>query len=562
MTNHKISFIIPAYNVADFIEECLESIEKQTYFRSEKNYEVLIAIDNCPKTKAKLEQIKNTYSNIFTFWSSRNVGPYILRNSLAQKSSGEILFFFDADDIWKEDAVEIIMDVFKKPNTDIVRYQMSHFRKEKDSGKLVFTKSKPFISKGQFCIKRNSFEKIGGFQPWLCAADREFLFRHKKHKFIQRNIYAPLYLKRIHDNQLTSVFKVKKGTSRLRTSYKAQIRKATYDWSIPIYPVLTDLELLFHTPSLNHSVENIAIGIATYKRPESLSALLSSIKDQDLGVYGKSKITIYVMDNDINGSAREVVSSVQKDFPFEIVYDIEKTRGITYVRNRIVALAKASRYLIFIDDDEVAQPQWLSNLLSTAETFRASIVAGPVIRAVEGSLPRWARNNRFFRQKNLSRGDYISNTGTGNVLIRTEILSSLQGPFDNRYALVGGSDSVLFAELRKRGYRIIWAPDATAIEKVPKTRITVSWMIRRSFRIGCCSALYTRHYDRGMFRILKKVFSGFFRIVKGMLLLPLVLITVQLDYIVKMLQDIARGTGIIWGIVGLKYLEYKNTHGS
>lgn len=46
--NTKVSVIIPVYKVEDYLDECLESVVKQTY----KNIEVILiddgSTDNCP----------------------------------------------------------------------------------------------------------------------------------------------------------------------------------------------------------------------------------------------------------------------------------------------------------------------------------------------------------------------------------------------------------------------------------------------------------------------------------------------------------------------------------
>ena len=302
------------------------------------------------------------------------------------------------------------------------------------------------------------------------------------------------------------------------------------------------------------------IGIATYKRPNSLRTLLESLHQQDLSGMPEYKITICIVDNDSEGSAKSVVESVLKgNFPFQIDYEIEPLRGITYVRNRIVKMAGEDDYLIFIDDDEVAQQFWLRNILNTAINGDTAIVAGPVQREFMGDPPAWVHSLKLFTQKQYPAGSFVSSTGTGNVVLRTSILKDLNGPFDNRFALIGGSDSVLFAELRKKGHRILWCPKAIVTENVPASRLTVKWVLSRSFRIGYSSVVYRRLYTKG--KLTGRIFSGLFKILKGVLLLLPCLIAFRISYSIRMLQELSRGLGIFWGVVGLPYEEYRKTHG-
>lgn len=61
------SIIIAAYRTKDFIQECLEAIENQTYFKNNDNYEILLGIDGCIETLEKVQQIKNKIRNIKVF---------------------------------------------------------------------------------------------------------------------------------------------------------------------------------------------------------------------------------------------------------------------------------------------------------------------------------------------------------------------------------------------------------------------------------------------------------------------------------------------------------------
>lgn len=49
-----VSIILTAWKTQDYIEECLDSINKQQFFNKEKtNYEILLGIDGCEKTLEK-----------------------------------------------------------------------------------------------------------------------------------------------------------------------------------------------------------------------------------------------------------------------------------------------------------------------------------------------------------------------------------------------------------------------------------------------------------------------------------------------------------------------------
>ena len=53
--NFETTFLISTYNNVEYIEECLDSIENQTYFKDNTaKFQVLIGVDGCPKTYEKI----------------------------------------------------------------------------------------------------------------------------------------------------------------------------------------------------------------------------------------------------------------------------------------------------------------------------------------------------------------------------------------------------------------------------------------------------------------------------------------------------------------------------
>lgn len=66
--NKLISIIIPCYNVEQYIEECVESVEKQTY----KHIEI-IAVDDGSKDKTMeiLKKLQEKYNNLTVYQNEK-----------------------------------------------------------------------------------------------------------------------------------------------------------------------------------------------------------------------------------------------------------------------------------------------------------------------------------------------------------------------------------------------------------------------------------------------------------------------------------------------------------
>ena len=102
MNDIKFSIIVPAYNVADYIGDCLDSILNQTY----KNFEVLVVNDgSTDNTHNICEYYKNKDSRILVF-NKTNGGLSDARNYGMKRATGEYIVFIDSDDYIHTNSLE------------------------------------------------------------------------------------------------------------------------------------------------------------------------------------------------------------------------------------------------------------------------------------------------------------------------------------------------------------------------------------------------------------------------------------------------------------------------
>ena len=87
--------IIPAYNVASFIKETLESVLAQTFV----NYEIIIVNDGSPDT-VELEKALGPYRDRINYVKQENRGAGAARNTGLRIARGRYVAFLDGDDAW------------------------------------------------------------------------------------------------------------------------------------------------------------------------------------------------------------------------------------------------------------------------------------------------------------------------------------------------------------------------------------------------------------------------------------------------------------------------------
>ena len=110
MTKLKVSVLIANYNNQQYIKECIDSINCQTY----KNIEIIFhddfSSDNSIKSISQYPNIKIIKNKKRGKYGSYNqINAY---NRAFKKSSGDIIFFLDSDDLFKKNKIEIVVNKF------------------------------------------------------------------------------------------------------------------------------------------------------------------------------------------------------------------------------------------------------------------------------------------------------------------------------------------------------------------------------------------------------------------------------------------------------------------
>ena len=90
-----VSIIIPAYKVAAFMQETLESVFAQSF----TDFEVIVINDGSPDTLDLEEAIQN-YRGRIIYLKQSNQGAGAARNAGLGVARGEFVAFLDGDDVW------------------------------------------------------------------------------------------------------------------------------------------------------------------------------------------------------------------------------------------------------------------------------------------------------------------------------------------------------------------------------------------------------------------------------------------------------------------------------
>lgn len=236
---------------------------------------------------------------------------------------------------------------------------------------------------------------------------------------------------------------------------------------------------------------DLSIVICTYDRPASLEATLKSCLTQT-NALGLS-IEIVVVDNHPSGNARGVVETLAMGARWPMRYVTELTRNMSTLRNRGFAEARG-RLAALIDDDEVAEPDWLDHLVGAMRAADADMAVGPRRAAFAGEPPPYdPTGSQFVRIFDLPDGAIIPvaeasgkpryGMGTGNSLFDLARCFPRGEPaMREAFGDAGGEDAELFIRLYREGRRIVWAARAVVTETVAPHRTAVTYRLIRARR--------------------------------------------------------------------------------
>lgn len=114
-TPPRVSVVIPAYNVAEFIGETLDSAIGQKF----REHEIIVVNDGSPDTAA-LERVLNTRLEEIIYIKQKNLGAGPARNTAIEHARGNVIAFLDGDDVWLPDYLALQLVHLERHHLDMV----------------------------------------------------------------------------------------------------------------------------------------------------------------------------------------------------------------------------------------------------------------------------------------------------------------------------------------------------------------------------------------------------------------------------------------------------------
>lgn len=113
----QVSLVIPVYNVADYLQQCLESVEKQDY----EQLQVVIINDGSKDCSLEIcEKYARKHPKTWIVINQENAGLSAARNTGLLYATGEYIAFLDSDDWIDSNFISTLVKVMEDTGAEIV----------------------------------------------------------------------------------------------------------------------------------------------------------------------------------------------------------------------------------------------------------------------------------------------------------------------------------------------------------------------------------------------------------------------------------------------------------
>lgn len=296
-------------------------------------------------------------------------------------------------------------------------------------------------------------------------------------------------------------------------------------------------------------METITICICTRQRQDGLRVCLESLTK--IHVPANVSLMVQVVENDTHTFTKELVSSFSDRLRTK--YYLETSAGIVFARNRHLQEAKDSDIIIFLDDDQYVDADWLIEMLKCKDQYGASAVFNN-LKVVGFDALTKPSVKKFFTPQWIDSDLQMSCSGAGGLLLDNKKIRELNLSFDFEFNLSGGEDLFFTKQLVFAGLTMYNSSKAICYEVMHGTRLNLSTMLKRCMAHGRNESKIVRL--RGLSRE-KRTF--FLKVLKrqASTIIELRFIFVNSEKKYNSILNIAYTCGVLFELIGRSTSVYK-----
>lgn len=309
----EISVIIPTYNVEKYIDQCLDSLQLQTF----DNFEVLCVDDGSDdQTREKIREYGKADSRIRLIEMPHCGLAGVMRNEGIRQAKGDYCLFLDGDDFFEPEMLEHSLRKVREDDADICMFDARMYYEATKTYKKSDVILKTEYIPEQIPFEGKSFPyifNIGTGCPWTKLIKKSLIDEnHIEFMALPRfnDVYF-VFLTLALAKRVTILQEVLVNYRQIPTSLQANNTKTPWDWYDSLKTLREKLLELGIYSEVENSFRNLAFGVSIYnlcslKSGESFCQVyermkkeffeefdLVDFKEEDCYSYNSKKYEIY-----------------------------------------------------------------------------------------------------------------------------------------------------------------------------------------------------------------------------------------------------------------------------
>ena len=186
-----VSVVIPVRNGEQFLTEAIESVLGQ----SRPPLEVIVVDDGSSDSTSEVAQ---AFGSSVRYVPQPPLGVAAALNCGVDLVRGQLLAFLDADDVWRDDKLELQLAAFRDhPEIDAV---FGHLANVGESGEIRETFAG--WSRGTMLIRMAAFDRVGPFKQWRLGEFIEWYARAVDLGLALLMLPEVVLMRRVHDTNV------------------------------------------------------------------------------------------------------------------------------------------------------------------------------------------------------------------------------------------------------------------------------------------------------------------------------------------------------------------------
>lgn len=288
----------------------------------------------------------------------------------------------------------------------------------------------------------------------------------------------------------------------------------------------------------------------------NLSFLKNTVKSLEEQSLDKNFFEVLIMDESSNNLTFNFVDDFKRKSDLNLKYYYHNLPGLHVGRNEGARKASGD-ILIFLDDDILASQDYLKNIYECLENDdKIVLMTGKILPKFEIDLvPEWIQyfwkeegNIKYLWELSLlDAGNKIREISSNfvfgcNFIIKKDIFISLKGSYPDIFSkefikYSGAGETLLANEVEKKGYKIIYYPDALIYHVSGEKRLNKEYFFKRHFIMGIQHSYQDIRISSKKIPV-KKILKDFFVFFRSLFLFLILIKFVKLHERIKLVCNL------------------------